>query len=142
MKTKITALALIAATALSLAPKPAQASDKGLAVLGGIIGGVIIASALNDNHYDTRGTTVVYNNDRCDDGYWRDVSVNVWVPACYVVERGNYGRSSRRYVVGHYECRNNRVWVASNRNDHRGNDRHDNRGHNDREVSSGYGHRR
>lgn len=138
MKTKITALALLTASALSLAPKPAVASDKGLAIVGGFLGGLIVASAINDSHYDNcapnRSTVVV--DDRCDDrgspGYWKDVSVRVWVPGCWIVERDYRGCNRRRYVEGRYECRNNRVWVAH--------DRHD-RQH-EREVSYGYGHRR
>ena len=61
MKNKITALALIAFTALSLAPKPAQAHDKGLALVGGLLGGLIIGSAIADSHhdyYEPRSTTV------------------------------------------------------------------------------------
>src|SRR3954470_5223084 len=92
MKTKLTALALITVSALSLAPKPAVASDKGLAIVGGFLGGLIVASAINDSHYDNcpppRTTVVVA--DRCDDrpsGYWKEVSVRVWVPGCWIVER-------------------------------------------------------
>jgi hypothetical protein len=131
MKTKITALVLITVTALSLAPKPAAASDKGLAIVGGFIGGLIVASAINDNHHDDyprRNTTVVID-DRCDErdarGFWKEVSVQVWVPGCWIAERGHHGRDSRRFVQGHYERRNSRVWVSR-----------------DREVSYGYGHRR
>jgi len=136
MKTKITALALIAASALSLAPKPAAASDKGLAIVGGFLGGLIVASAINDSHHDNYGPNRVVVDDRCDSGpsgYWNEVSVRVWIPGCWIVERG-YRGDHRRYVDGHYERRNNRVWVAY--------DRHD-RGHGrDREVGYGYGHRR
>jgi len=143
MKTKLTALALITVTALSLVPRPAQASDRGLAVLGGFIGGVIVASAINDNRHDNYSdcnTTVVVNERRdtfrdCrDDGYWRVVTVRNWIPGCWIVERSHYGRGFRRYVEGHYECRNDRVWVAY--------DRHDRRDHHEREVSYGYGHGR
>jgi hypothetical protein len=137
MKTKITALVLITATALSLAPKPAAASDKGLAIVGGFLGGLIVASAINDSRHDdypNRNTTVIVN-DRCDDrapnGYWKEVSVRVWVPGCWIVERGYRGCDSRRYVEAHYSCRNDRVWVSNDRRDRR-----------DREVSYGYGYRR
>ena len=133
MKNKITALALIAVTALSLAPKPAQASDKGLAIVGGFLGGLIVASAINDSRhdsYDSRHTTVIVNDrrdDDCDDrsdyGYWREVRVRTWVPGCWVVERSHHGRSFRRYVEGYYTVRTDRVWVASDRHD-----RHDDRG--------------
>ena len=135
MKTKITALALITAAALSLAPKPAAASEKGLAIVGGFIGGLIVASAINDSYHDypARTSTVVVDNryDSCAPaGYWRDVSVQVWVPACWVMERNYRGYDNRRYVSGHYENRNNRVWVSNDRRDYHG-----------REVSRDYGRR-
>ena len=136
MKTKITALALIAVTALSLAPKSAQASDKTLAVLGGFIGGVLIASELNHDHGYATAPAVVVNDrgGRCDEdrGYWREVSFRVWVDARWIVDGcDRHGREIRRYVGGHYEIRTNREWVSS--------DRHDRRDH---EVSYGYGYRR
>jgi len=102
-------------------------------VVGGLIGGLIIASALND-HYDAR-TVVV--NDRCDDGYWKSVEVRVWVPGGWVIERGHHGRSYRRYVEGHYECRTNRVWVAYDRHDRYDRyNRYDRYDH--REIGRGY----
>ncbi len=137
MKTKITSLALIAVTALSLAPKPAVASDKGLAIAGGFLGGLIVASAINDSRHDDYRyghTTVVVNdhyNDHRPSGYWKEVSVQVWVPGCWIVERSHHGRNYRRYMDGHYECRTNRVWVSHDRHD-----RHD------REIGYGYGRRR
>lgn len=142
MKTKLTALALAAATALSLAPKPAQASDKGLAIVGGFLGGLIVASAIHDSRhndgYESRRTVIVdrRDNDRCDEpaGRWDEVTVQVWVPATWVEECGRHGRVYRTYVPGHYEFRTDRVWVSYDQRD-----RHDRR---DREVGYGYGHRR
>lgn len=138
MNTKITALTLAAATTFAFTPKPAVAHDNGLAVVGGIIGGLIIASALND-HCDT---TPVYVSDRCDDrgysGYWSTVSVNVWVPGYWVVERSHHGHSYRHYVEGRYECRNDRVWVAYDR--HGRYDRRD--GRHDRDIGQAYGNDR
>jgi len=141
MNAKITALTLAAATAFTFTPKPAVAGDKGLAVVGGLIGGLIIASAIND-HYDS---TPVYVSDRYSDGYWNTVSVNVWVPGYWIVERSHHGRSYRRYVEGHYECRNDRVWVSNNRYDRydrydRRDDRRDDR--HDRDNGRGYGYDR
>ena len=143
MNTKFTALALITASALSLAPKPAAANDKGLAIAGGFLGGLIVASAINDsrhdNNYDQCNNVVVA--DRCEDrrdaGFWKEVSVQVWVPGVWIVERNFYGRNYRRYVGGHYECRNNRVWVANERYD-----RNDRRHHDNRDNGRGYGHNR
>lgn len=147
MKTKITALALIAVTALSLAPKPAKAGDKEWAVVGGLIGGLIIGSAINEGRhssdYPHRNTTVIVNgrrDDDCDDrddaGYWKEVSVRVWVPGCWVVERSRYGhgRDYRRYIGGHYEYRTDRVWVAY--------DRYDRRDYGDRNNDYRYGYGR
>lgn len=141
MNAKITALTLAAATAFAFTPKPAVAGDKGLAVVGGLIGGLIIASAIND-HYDS---TPVYVSDRCSDGYWNTVSVNVWVPGYWIVERSHHGRSHRRYVAGHYECRNDRVWVSYNRYDRydRRDDRRDRRDdRHDRDHGRSYGYDR
>ncbi|MEO6994499.1 MAG: hypothetical protein ABI273_12780 [Lacunisphaera sp.] len=132
MKTKITALALAVATALALTPKPAAASDKGLAIVGGFIGGLIVASAINDSYHNSPARPAIVVDDRCDtytsNGYWRDVTVQVWVPACWVVERGYRGYDSRRYIAGHYEGRNNRVWVTRDRHDDRGRDANYGRG--------------
>jgi hypothetical protein len=132
MKNKITALALVAASAFSLAPKPAQAGDKELAVVGGLIGGLIIGSAISDSRHEAdypRATVVVDGrNDRYDDyrdhrdGYWKIVSVKVWVPGTWVIERSRYGHEIRRYVGGHYTYRNDRIWVSYDRGD-----RHDRR---------------
>lgn len=124
MNTRITALALIATTALTLAPKPAVASDKGLALLGGFIGGMVVASAIHDSHHDGYALTApaVVVNDRGDygrpEGYWKFVTVRVWVPGYWVAERTRHGRSFRRYVEGHNEFRTDRVWVSLERREH------------------------
>lgn len=135
MKTKFTALALLTVTALTLVPKPAAAHDRGLAVLGGFIGGMIVASEINHSRVYAPTAPMVVVNDRGDDysdpGFWKEVTVKIWVPGCWIVERNHHGRDYRRYVGGHYEYRTNRVWVAYDRRD-----RHE------REVGYGYGHRR
>jgi len=129
MNTKITALTLAAATAFSIAAKPALAGDKEVALIGGLIGGAIIASAISDHGHDSRVVVTSgygYDNrrdDNCNDGYWKTVEVRTWVPGYWVSER-RHGRSDRYFVAGHYETRFDRVWVASNRYDRR-DDRHD-----------------
>lgn len=137
MNTKIIALSLAAATAFAFTPKPALAGDKELAVVGGLIGGLIIASAINDHHDDTRVvvTSGYHHRDRDrdrDDGYWKRVEVRVWVPGYWVSER-RHGRTHRYYVEGRYECRTDRVWVSYDRHDRR-----DDR----RDYDRGYGHDR
>jgi len=144
MKTKITALALAAAAALSLAPKPAMAGDKEVAIIGGFLGGLLIASAINDSQhqeaYPCYHTDVIVNDrdDRRDEsrdcGYWSEVALNVWVPGVWIEERSRHGQCHQRYVAGHYERRNNRTWVAYERHDRR-----EHRDHDDRANS--YGHR-
>jgi len=128
MKTKLIALTLAAATAFAFAPKPALAGDKELAVVGGLIGGLIIGSAIADHDDDTRVVVAShrhYDRHDRDDGYWKRVEVRVWVPGYWVTER-HRGRIHRHYVDGHYEIRTDRVWVSY--------DRHHRRGH------RGYGH--
>lgn len=127
MNTKLIALSLAAATAFAFTPKPAKAGDTGAAIVGGLIGGLIIGSAIADHNDHDR---VVFVNDRCDDGYWKNVEVRVWVPGVWIVERGYHGRTYRRYVEGHYECRTNRVWVAYERHGYRPYER---------EIGRGYG---
>jgi|UniRef100_UPI004048F681 hypothetical protein len=127
MKTLAT-VSLLAASALILAPKPAAAGDREIAAIGGFIGGLIVGSNLNHNQPycppvvsdPTRGPVVVYGSG----GYWQTSCVQVWISPTWTVVYDNYRRPVRRFVPGHYESRNNRVWVASNRNFHN-NDRHD-----------------
>jgi hypothetical protein len=135
---KLATFSLIAAAALSLAPKPAQAGNKEGAVIGGFIGGLIVGAVISDNAH----TTVSYNPpqaycppapvivDSCSTGYWNDVRVQVYVPGHWAY-RYDRGRQVKYYVNGCHEWRTNRVWVANNHNRH-----DDNRG---RQVSSGYG---
>jgi hypothetical protein len=139
MNIKLTALTLAAATAFAFTPKPAVAGDKELAVVGGLIGGLIIGSALSDHHDNNRTVVVAggYRHDR-NDGCWKTVEVRVWVPAGWVYERSPYGGYRRIYAAGHYECRTDRVWVAYDRHgrydrdDRRDIGRGHGRGHDDR----------
>jgi hypothetical protein len=55
-------------------------------------------------------------------GYWKDVSVKVWVPSRWIVSRDRWGHEVRTHVRGHYTYRTDRVWVDTNR-DH-GHGRH------------------
>ena len=143
---KLATLSLLAASALTIAPKPVHAGDKEAAIIGGmVIGGII--GAVIANNTDNCGPTpapvycppapVVYQPAPvvCEPtGYWSNVQVQVLVPGCWSV-RYDCGRQVRYFVPAHYEYRTNRVWVAhNNRYD---NHRNDNRG--GREVSRGYG---
>lgn len=121
MNTKITALTLAAVTAFAFTAKPAVAGDKELAVVGGLIGGLIIASAINNHHDNDRVVVTAGYRPGHADGYWKTVQVRTWVPGYWVSER-RHGRSHRYFVAGRYEYRTDRVWVAYNRYD-----RHDRR---------------
>lgn len=46
-------------------------------------------------------------------GYWRDVAVNVWIPAHWVSRSDSYGRAINYYEPAHYEVRTQRVWVSA-----------------------------
>lgn len=105
---KIALFSLLAAAALMIVPKPAQAGDKGLAILGGVIGGLIIADALDgDSHHHT--TVSVGHRD----GYWHESSYDVWIEGHWIVTYHGHRHSSRHYVPGHYETRVRRVWVST-----------------------------
>lgn len=125
MNIKATALTLAAATAFAFSPKPAVAGDKETALVGGLIGGIILGAVLADaDDHDTRVVLAGHNyhgHGHRDDGYWKRVEVRTWVPGYWVTER-RHGRAHRYYVEGHYEIRTDRVWVAYNRYD-----RHDRR---------------
>ncbi|MCF7686722.1 MAG: hypothetical protein K9N01_00340 [Cephaloticoccus sp.] len=114
---KIATFSLLAAALLTLTPRPAVASDRGLAVLGGFIGGVLIANAINNQpHYDTvvMGSScpppviVVENNQ----GYWQESPIQIWIGPAWTVVYDNYHRPIRRFTPGHYVTRVNRVWIA------------------------------
>jgi hypothetical protein len=147
MNTRLTALALTAATALSFTPQSALAGDKEWAAVGGFLGGLIVGSVINDHDHDrgyrTSRTVIIDRdrhggcNDRCDDrcehrGYWKSVEIRTWVPDCWET-RYERGRRVRIFIPGHYECRTDRVWVAYDRHD-----RHDRYGRSGR-YGRGYG---
>ncbi|HUG09445.1 MAG TPA: hypothetical protein VMM36_00440 [Opitutaceae bacterium] len=109
-------------TGLAGAPQTAQArGDEALAAVGGFIGGVLVASAVNQHYsdhdayygYDAYNNRypVDYRHDRRDyrRDYGRDhrqwVTVRVWVPGRWVIRHDGYGRRERFYVRGHYEHR-------------------------------------
>src|SRR3954466_12658338 len=113
MNTKITALTLAAATAFAFTPKSASAGNgEGAAIFGAILGGAIIGAAIASA--DNNCAPVYVNSSYCPpapvyvaDGYWSTTTVNVWVPAGWVIEHDRYGRDCRRYVAGHYAPRHN-----------------------------------
>ncbi len=61
-----------------------------------------------------------YDNDRYDHdrgyrpvGFWKEIVVKTWVPACYVTSRDWRGRPVRVVEPGHFAFRTDRVWVSN-----------------------------
>lgn len=132
---KIALFSLLAAAVMIVAPKPAHAGDKGLAILGGVIGGLIIADALDgDIHHHTS----VHVGHRS--GYWRDVPYDVWIEGRWVVSNRHDCHSRSYYVAGHYETRVRKVWVSNHNRDRRYS--HRERSYNRRHHSSRHDNRR
>lgn len=123
MNIKATALCL-AAAAFAFTPKPAVAGDKEAAIVGGLIGGLIIGAAIADASDNDAHVVLAGHSYHRPDGYWRHVNVRTWVPGYWVTER-RYGRVHRYYVDGHYEFRTRRVWVAHNHHRYDRYDRYD-----------------
>ncbi len=46
-------------------------------------------------------------------GYWRDQTVEVWVPGHWTTRRDHHGRVVSFWEPPHKECRTQRVWVDS-----------------------------
>ena len=119
-------------TGLAGAPLPAKAhgDDTALAIVGGFIGGVIVANAINDHHAHVHAYC---GFDGCRDRYvvahthsgrnheW--ITVRVWVPGRWVIRYDNYGHRSRYFERGRYEYRRHAMGY-----DHHGLRGHD-RGH-------------
>lgn len=122
---KLATITLLTAAALAATPNPAYAGSKEKALIGGLIGGLIIGHAIAESHNSTcppePGTVVVYDSRDRDCGYWKEVRVKVWVPGHWVV-RHERGCRTRYYVAGRHEWRVERVWVADARGHSR---RHD-----------------
>jgi hypothetical protein len=121
-KLAIASLAL-ALTSLVITPNTARANDKGLAILGGFIGGVIVASALDHaDHAPVYCPPSSHDGPRYGDqcgpaprGYWKMITVKVWVPGYWIERPDHHGRRVRRYEGGHYTYRTERIWVAAGR---------------------------
>ncbi|WP_269523553.1 hypothetical protein [Coraliomargarita parva] len=52
-------------------------------------------------------------------GYYKVVTVKVWIPGCWTYERDRCGNRIKRWEPGYYEYEKKRVWVSH------GSDRHD-----------------
>lgn len=113
---KTAAIVLILAAAIAAAPL-AHAGDKERALIGGLIGGIIIGSALDNDRHHSHTRVVVRDShrhhDRCGcSGHYEWVSTRIWIPVNYVTTYDSCGRRIRVREGGHYTYRKERVWVA------------------------------
>lgn len=105
----ISTLALVAALLFAATPQ-AQAGKTEKAIIGGLIGGLIIGAALSDD--DHRHSVVVsrgYGHGGC--GFYDWVSVKTWVPGYYEVGFDDCGRRYRTWVSGHFTFGRDKVWI-------------------------------
>ncbi|MBK1878654.1 hypothetical protein [Pelagicoccus mobilis] len=123
MKT-IATLTLLAAIAAFMSPQQAVAGDKEKALIGGLIGGIIIGSALADDHTHV-STTVSYHHgnhghhrSHCNHGHWKWTSTKHWVPGHYKYSRDCHGHSVKIWVSGYYDYHKEKVWVKDCRCSH------------------------
>jgi hypothetical protein len=110
------------------APK-AQAGDEAIAAIGGLIGGILIGSAIDDHHYASdghyrrnHGPSVVIQTNHGRRGHWKYVRVRTWAPGHWVRDYDDCGNGRKYWVQGHYTHRKNKVWVGDRYSRH--NNRH------------------
>ena len=133
---KIAIASLLAVlTGLVGAPQTAKAhGDDALAIIGGFIGGVIVANAINDHDAHVQAYC---DYDGCRDRYvvahthtgpyHQFITVRVWVPGRWLIRYDGYGHRVRYYERGRYEY-HRRPYVYDYRRDRDHNRRYDRRG--------------
>lgn len=109
--------ALIAFILGATTASTAKADRDGRALIGGIIGGLIIGSIIdNDDHHHHSRVSVSHHSNRCScSGHHDTVSVKTWVNGGWSVHYDNHGRRHRDWHPGHYAYTTRRVWVSHDR---------------------------
>ena len=140
-------IAIIAIAAFAFANQPsAQADDKTRAIIGGVIGGIIIGKALEKDHHSHVEVGIHSSSGHRGQGYYKWVSVRVWVPGSYHYHYDDCGHRYKVWSRGYYTTERRKVWVSESRHghhddchrddrhredhrrsDHRSNDRYDSR---------------
>ena len=129
-------ITLIAILVGSITAANANADREGRALVGGLIGGLIIGSILDDDHHHRRTTFHHHSSHRYDscgcNGHHDYISVKTWINGRWLVHYDNCGNRVRNWHPGHYSYIKRRVWVPHNRGCHYYNGpshgRYDNRG--------------
>lgn len=119
------ALTLFGLLAALITPPAAHAGNKEKAIIGGVLGGLIIGAVIADDDVDAR-VSIGYRNDRRhyrhghhrNHGYWKWITVKTWVPGYYERSCDRYGRPRKVWISGYYDYHKRKVWVDSPRSRH------------------------
>ena len=113
-------ITLITALIASTAAPEARADREGRALVGGLIGGIIIGSILDDDHHHH---TRVHHRSRghgrhggcgCS-GHYDYISVKTWISGHWSVRYDRYGHCHRHWSPGYYSYYKRRGWVPHRR---------------------------
>jgi len=117
-------ITLITALVASTAAPEARADREGRALVGGLIGGIIIGSILDDEHHHHHYHTRVHHRSRGHGGYdngcgcsghYDYISVKTWINGHWSVSYDRYGHCHRHWRPGYYSYDKRRVWVPHKR---------------------------
>jgi len=107
-----------------VASTEARADREGRALVGGLIGGIIIGSILDDEHHHHHYHTRVHHRSRGHGGYdngcgcsghYDYISVKTWINGHWSVSYDRYGHCHRHWRPGYYSYDKRRVWVPHKR---------------------------
>lgn len=134
-------LTLIALLVGATTASTAKADREGRALIGGLIGGLIIGSVLDDDrhHGHHRNSSHRRYDDHCGcSGHYDYVSVRTWINGRWSIHYDRCGQRQRDWRPGHYSHVKKRVWVPHSRGcRHYSSPRHD-----DHYSDHGRGHSR
>ena len=118
----------------ALVASTARADREGRALVGGLIGGIIIGSILDDDRHLHHHHTRIHHRSRGYDrhggcgynGHYDYISVKTWINGHWSVSYDRYGHCHRHWCPGYYSYDKRRVWVPHNRSRrHYSSPRHD-----------------
>lgn len=116
-------ITLITAILASTTAPTARADREGRALVGGLIGGIIIGSILDDDRHHHNHHSRVHHRSRGYDhrggcgcsGHYDYISVKTWINGHWSVRYDRYGHCYRDWSPGYYSYDKRRVWVPHKR---------------------------
>ncbi len=116
-------ITLITPILASTAAPTARADREGRALVGGLIGGTIIGSILDDDRHHHNHHSRVRHRSRGYDhhggcgcsGHFDYISVKTWINGHWSVRYDRYGHCYRDWSPGYYSYNKRRVWVPYKR---------------------------